>query len=399
MSVRRSTLPCVVAKNPAVPSGEFVMRKQSSRPHRRLSCFFAGFTLIELLVVIAIISVLIALLLPAVQSAREAGRRAQCINNLKQFGLGLHNYLTTNEMFPMGSTLQLYDNLSTANTQFPGEDAWTWNDWSVHAVLLPYMEQNPLYNGINFNYPPVASPIGSGMAATAMLTKIKFFLCPSDGNAGVTNANGFSENSYYGSMGPTTGYVTQSQSSGLFAETVGHAISAVTDGASYSIAFSERLVGSPGQPDHYPGNGMLGVAGGKGTNPAWGIYNALSDLPDMLLVLQTCNAAWQKNLNISTGSQTAGQYWAWGVPGMTLFDTIVPPSSTQYPWNSCRSDCSSGCGTDSSHIVNATSNHPGGCNVLMADSSARFVKSSINMRTWMQLGTISGGEAVSADQY
>jgi prepilin-type N-terminal cleavage/methylation domain-containing protein/prepilin-type processing-associated H-X9-DG protein len=360
---------------------------------RRFSSIFAGFTLIELLVVIAIIAVLIALLLPAVQSAREAGRRAQCINNLKQIGIGLHNYLTSNDTFPMGSTLQLYDNLNN------GTDAWTWNDWSVHAVLLPYMEQNPLYNGINFNYPPFASNIGSAMAGTAVLVKIKSFLCPSDGNAGVTNANGFSTNSYYGSMGPTTGYVSQSQSSGLFAETVGHPMSSLTDGSSYSIAFSERLVGSPSQPDHYPGNGMLGVAGGNSNNPAWNLYNAQTDIPDLMLVLQSCNTAWQKNLNKSSGFQSAGQYWSWGTPGMTLFNTVVPPSSSQYPWNSCRSDCSSGCGTDSSHIVNATSNHPGGCNVLMADSSARFIKSSISIQTWMQLGTIAGGEAVSGDMY
>jgi prepilin-type processing-associated H-X9-DG protein len=305
--------------------------------------------------------------------------------------LGMHNYLTSNERFPMGSTMQLYDNLN-AGDMFP------WNDWSIHAVLLPYMEQNPIYNTINFCYPPFASNIGSGMAMTAVLVKVQSFLCPSDGNAGTSSSNGFSTNSYYGSMGPTTGYLTQSQSSGLFAETVGRPIATLTDGTSNTIAFSERLVGSPGQPDHYPGNGMDGVAPNS-PNPAWGIYNALSDLPDMLLVLQACNAAWQKNTNTSSAYQSAGQYWAWGAPGMTLFNTIVPPSSTQYPWNSCRSDCSSGCGTDSSHIVNATSNHPGGCNCLMADGSTRFIKSSVAMKTWMQLGTISGGEVISSDSY
>jgi prepilin-type N-terminal cleavage/methylation domain-containing protein/prepilin-type processing-associated H-X9-DG protein len=376
------------------------MRQQLSRQCRRVSSVFAAFTLIELLVVIAIISVLIALLLPAVQSAREAGRRAQCVNNLKQLGLGLHNYHTSNDTFPMGSTLQLYDNLNQGpnNSQFPGEDAWTWNNWSIHAVLLPYMEQNPLYNGINFFYPPFASNIGSAQAGTAVLVKIKSFLCPSDGNAGTSNSNGFSTNSYYGSMGPSIGYITQTQSSGLFAEVVGHSIAAITDGTSYSIAFSERLVGVPSQPDHYPGNGMDGV-NSQPNNPAWYLYNAQTDLPDVLLVLSACNAAWQKNTNIDSASQTAGQYWAWGAPGMTLFNTVVPPSSTQYPWNSCRSGCSSGCGTDSSHIVNATSNHPGGCNVTMADGSVRFVKSSLNMRTWMQLGTIAGGEAISSDMY
>jgi prepilin-type N-terminal cleavage/methylation domain-containing protein/prepilin-type processing-associated H-X9-DG protein len=350
----------------------------------------AGFTLIELLVVIAIIAVLIALLLPAVQSAREAGRRAQCINNLKQIGIAMHNYHTAMETFPMGSTMQLYDNLNN------GQDMLPWNDWSIHAVILSYMEQNPIYNSINFYYPPIASTIGSGQAATVLLVRVKSYLCPSDASAGVSFTN-----SYYGSMGTSIGYITQSQSSGLFAERVGHPIAALTDGASNTIAFSERLVGHPEQPDHYPGNGMDNVTAAA-NNPADGIYNALTDLPDTLLFLQACNAAWASpaamNPNTDSCYNSGGQYWAWGAPAMTLFHTIVPPSSPQYPWASCRNDCL-GCGTDSSHIVNALSNHPGGCNVMMADGSVRFVKSSVNIKTWMQLGTIAGGEVVSSDSY
>src|SRR3979411_2635614 len=113
----------------------------SQSPVRR-----SGFTLIELLVVIAIIAVLIALLLPAVQSAREAARRAQCVNNLKQIGLAIHNYHSTHTQFPMGDSLNVQGGTPA--------DLALWNSWSAHGLMLGYMEQQPLYNAINFSFGP-----------------------------------------------------------------------------------------------------------------------------------------------------------------------------------------------------------------------------------------------------
>ncbi len=196
-----------------------------------------GFTLIELLVVIAIIAVLISLLLPAVQSAREAARRAQCVNNLKQIGIALHNYHTAMDSFPPGSSVGPYAMGQTYN----------WNNWSAQALLLGYIEQGTAYNTINFSLAPFANNIDGGggtsaSANTALTVRIKSFLCPSDSKAGTQFTN-----SYQGSMGTTIGYQTQTMSTGLFAETQGHNLRDVLDGTSNTVAFSETVVGDPGR--------------------------------------------------------------------------------------------------------------------------------------------------------
>ncbi len=134
--------------------------------HRR------AFTLIELLVVIAIIGVLIALLLPAVQAAREAARRAQCTNNLKQIGLAMHNYHSAMGSFPLGSILAR----SSVST-------YGGNKWSVHSQLLAFMEQKAIYNALNFSVSP-NNGMGGPMNRTGRITRINTFLCPSDGLAG-----------------------------------------------------------------------------------------------------------------------------------------------------------------------------------------------------------------------
>ena len=134
-----------------------------------------GFTLIELLVVISIIAVLIALLLPAVQSAREAARRAQCVNNLKQIGLGLFNYESANGVFPPGYIDYQNNPIFTPDLDMgPG--------WGWAAMLLPYVEQQPLYNAINFSLGiTVASNPASAANSTAVVVTLGVFQCPSDG--------------------------------------------------------------------------------------------------------------------------------------------------------------------------------------------------------------------------
>ena len=169
-----------------------------------------AFTLIELLVVIAIIAVLIALLLPAVQAAREAAQRAQCTNNLKQIGLAMHNYHQSIDKFPQG--------MSQSAASLPYTAYAGWGEWSAQSMLLPYMEQTPVYNSINFSFDMIYGT-GGAINLTASTTLISSFCCPSDPNVAFGGAPSSSEatyatwgqagfppdiNSYRGSLGTTT---------------------------------------------------------------------------------------------------------------------------------------------------------------------------------------------------
>ena len=359
-----------------------------------------GFTLIELLVVIAIIAVLIALLLPAVQSAREAARRSQCVNNLKQIGLAMHNYHTVYTVFPMGVS-------ASRNTWNAGKcgvgacGAVTWNGWSVHAFLFPYLEATPVYNAINFSFDPLVCS-SQPFQNTAFLTQIPGFLCPTDPYSGKSQSLGFLNN-YCGSIGTTIGVVQNypSQSVGVFSYQSPYGLQDITDGSSNTVAFGESLVGNGGRTANYRGNGVAGLC------YAW-ILDATQNVPQTMATIQMCNSGW--NSAIQSGSPyngtinigvNRGWYWGWGAESMTLINTIIPPSSQQYPWNACRTGCQ-GCGNydmDHAEIANVTSQHPGGANVLFADGHVQFIKSSISLQTWWSLGTRNDGEVFSADSY
>ncbi len=363
-----------------------------------------GFTLIELLVVIAIIAVLIALLLPAVQSAREAARRIQCVNNLKQIGLGLHNYHSANDTFPLGASCT---GLGAGNTIHCG----VWDAFSAQSLLLAYLEQGTIYNALNFSQSSTQFANSTGITV-----KIKSFLCPSDANAGAGSFSGswdvdgdFSNiNSYGASTGTTYVPSDNSQggtsSTGMFSYSYAYGIRSCTDGTSNTVAYGEALVGAPPfQP--VKGNGV----GGSGGQPQWGnlgnppVTDAFSNVPQVMSDLLGCNAAWQSGQIIYN---TRGYLWAMGSTGFSMFNTIVPPSSTQYPWNSCEFIGWGSGGVPSwpnaanaQNFANASSNHPGGANILFSDGSVKFIKSTVAMTVWWSLGTKSGGEVVSADQY
>jgi prepilin-type N-terminal cleavage/methylation domain-containing protein/prepilin-type processing-associated H-X9-DG protein len=354
-----------------------------------------GFTLIELLVVIAIIAVLIALLLPAVQAAREAARRAQCVNNLKQITLAMHNYHQAIGSFPMGS------GVNWVATSATGGYETTWGTWGAFAMMLPFLEQQPLYNASNFWWVPWWQSYnnqwdGSPPNKTVFRTNLNAFMCPSDGlwAQNICNMN------YAGCIGTTTA-VSGAATTGIFAYSTTYNIASVTDGTSNTVAFSEWLVGNetstapiPYRASIDPSGNMVGTQAGT-TN--YGYLDANTNVANVMTDLQYCATQFLSAANID-GDQDKGYSWTTSAPGVVYFNTIVPPTSGQYKFSACRFGCV-GCGADNGNFSNASSNHPGGANVAMCDGSCRFIKSSISMMTWWALGTKANGEVISSDSY
>ena len=352
-----------------------------------------GFTLIELLVVISIISVLIGLLLPAVQAAREAARRASCLNNLKQIGLALANYHESVDRFPQGHS-QAADMPGYSDKMYAGM-----TEWSAQAQMLQYIEGGSLYNTINYSFCGGLN-YGAQCNGTAWRTLVAVFVCPSDSNAGGSapafgTNNTPNTNSYRGSVGTTTlagaatvaGYggcqpdpfhlgaaipPCQPSSTGIFAYWVCYGMADCRDGTSQTVAFSESLVGDLGTvptPRHR-NNSVTGVTA---ATPADVLDASAIPATTLQTALQNCSLAFLSGTNLTNVN---GNRWGWGAVSMTLFQTIVPPNNKNYPWNSCRTSCP-GCTPDDASYSNAQSNHPGGANALFVDGSVRFVKDSI----------------------
>ena len=275
--------------------------------------------------------------------------------------------------------------------------------------MLPYLEQTAIYNAINFSWAGGGSGYYPALAynRTGTNARIAAFLCPSDGEAGKRGSN-----SYYASVGTSVyswwggvdngnhppSWTAIYETCGMFTKYTSYGVRDATDGTSNTVAFSEGLTGGATNDNsrrNIRRNGVTGVslAATSSTNPQ--AFDASANITNVMQGLQTCTVAWQSGSNIT---QNVGQYWSWGDVGMTMFNTIVPPNSTQYQWHSCRNGCG-GCSPDSSTFVNATSNHAGGCEVLFADGGVRFVKGTVNMATWMQIGTKANGEVVSSNQY
>ncbi|AMV39089.1 DUF1559 domain-containing protein [Planctomyces sp. SH-PL62] len=376
-----------------------------------------GFTLIELLVVIAIIAVLIALLLPAVQSAREAARRSQCVNNLKQLGLALHNYESTSGSFPLGGNSAP---ISAGGRCDPvtHDGCYDWGAWSAHSMLLPYIEQRSVYNALNF----MTTARGDGNRevanSTGMMTNIASFLCPSSTpppriTQNRWDANGvvmgfFPGNSYFASAGSTIMWIGWPINSPNGVFNVGgqaFGIRDITDGTSNTVAFGEFRIGDFNDQQ----NSIQDIVGVQWNSVGWpGVPNRNMDAPTANMpagggyltnALQACSQAWISRSagGYGTNGQRSwnGRMWHVGNYGHALGNLLVPPNS-QYPY--CQFYDSNG-DFDSAGINGLSSFHPGGANVCFGDGSVRFLKNSVSWPVLWAIGSRAQGETVSSDSY
>jgi prepilin-type N-terminal cleavage/methylation domain-containing protein/prepilin-type processing-associated H-X9-DG protein len=412
-----------------------------------------GFTLIELLVVIAIIALLISLLLPAVQSAREAARRSQCTNNLRQLGLAFQNYVGTTKALPPAYVAY--------SPGFGGVD--TASDFSVLARLLPYLEETATYNTINFNVASrwggmtntdvIGTPFGSTvdcdtfgvMNATAATTQINVFLCPSDTD--IPNQSAFvltpfgnpQRIGYYNY--PINGGTNPFRSSGVLTggggggelnglvyiprlqlaiqnplgvahpEMAGGSLppvvlqniqgenpldlSSITDGTSHTVVFSEWVRGDGLQP--------RGVG--------WGAQNAKDGLGQIYACSPSCFIGQFANLPNSDyafqqicDNQASGlvQVWTfkgdWWLADKFSYSHSIAPNRRSC-WYSDQGLNSGRPWTGAASLVTASSRHPGGVNAAFCDGSVRLISSTISNATWNALGTRNGGEVISGNAY
>jgi prepilin-type N-terminal cleavage/methylation domain-containing protein/prepilin-type processing-associated H-X9-DG protein len=363
----------------------------SARPTSR-----RGFTLIELLVVIAIIAVLIALLLPAVQAAREAARRAQCTNNLKQLGLALQNYHSTNDVFPGAYPA----------TTIQGAVTSSWGSWGPHALLLPYMEQSTIYAAINFNLPSQGGGGYNGFEAqtSAIALKISAFVCPSAPNpASTLYGRQTPGNSYFASVGSSLvweaafgpGNPLQTRPNGIFMYLGAVGLRDITDGSSNTIALGEWRIGDFDQNKL----GIQDVIAVNGTYIGGSFDTPSNNMPFggtfLQAYLNTCAGLYQSSIGTANNRSWIGEQWAPGMFGRTLGNTLLAPNAT-YP--NCVATTGNG-DFDNAGRFGLSSFHPGGANVAFADGSVRFLKSSTALQTMWALGSISQGEVLSSDSY
>jgi prepilin-type N-terminal cleavage/methylation domain-containing protein len=340
------------------PLGVSMAHASRSRP---------GFTLVELLVVIAIIGILVALLLPAVQAAREAARRMSCANNLKQIGLSLHNYHDVFKAFPPAGLYLIHK---------PGAS------WSAQARLLPYLEQSDLENLINWSLAYDSQPAVAG-------TRVPVYLCPSETNdrsrpdPQPSNPNYAHYPLSFGiNMGTWFVFdpVTQRVGNGLVCVNESTNIASLVDGTSNTLAFGEIKAFSPYLRD---GGVPAGLQIPAPTDPVQVAAFGGGFKPD------SGHTEWIDGRVHQTGFTAT-------FPPNTKVPYVSAGKTWDIDFNSSREGRTTN-GTTYA-VVTSRSYHPGGVNSSAADGSVRFVAQTIDLLTWRSLATRAGGEVVTISQ-
>lgn len=320
----------------------------------------SGFTLVELLVVIAIIGILVGLLLPAVQAAREAARRMQCSNNLKQLALAFHNYHDTHRTFPAYQ-------YNVANT----------NSWQGHGALtmvLPFIEQTALFNNMRFT-----EAFDTGYNNDVGRRKVAAFLCPTDISYPDSNWGG---NNYVVNGGAQVGlYDTNSNSvaGGAFNRSQGSRMGDLSDGTSNVILMSEILKGD---------NNTTSLD--RRRDFTYQLSIATRNFPSQAEV-ETAGVACDSTAQ-GWHQGNAGQFWHGSFPGSVAFNTVAPPN-----WKhvSCCEGGGFGYACDRNGIVPARSLHTGGVQVALADGSIHFLSDGVDFLLWQRLGARGDGNPVT----
>ena len=323
-----------------------------------------GVTLIELLVVIGLVGLLAMMILPAIQSSRESARRSQCVNHLKQIGLGVANFESVNQKLP---SLCMSDDRAQ---YVDGYDALL----SIHYRILPYIEERPLFDSINIHAAAIKKISSDDCFEnrTVRNTRVDKFLCPSDQQVG------YPGNNYRGNLGPYPHRFSHAETPGAGGpfEFMRDAPSTrITDGLSTTVGFSERLQGG-GDDSRFDRSRDFWYAGFQPAHEA-------TATPEQFL--EYCGLAPARPLHTN---MRFGKFWLPGIRPYTVYDHVFPPNP-KIP------DCSSDVlflNPDSFNhaAVSARSNHPGGVHAGFMDGSVRFVKNSVSLSVWRAAATRAG---------
>lgn len=352
-----------------------------------------GFTLIEMMVVITIVGILIALLLPAVQAARETARRVQCANNLKQIGLAMHSYHSTHQVFPIFSV-----------PARGGLDPTYMSIWGPSFLLmaLGHTEAKALYDAFNFD---TSCVMGCPMPKTAGNTTVRnsavrIFLCPSDPSTSRVPAG----TNYAASVGPQfrADAGRNGVGVGMFADSQAWGVSDCRDGTSRTVAVGEVLLGCKTPGMEYPANIYKGNPWPSGSAGGFGLGNdQVMTTPEgranLATYIQKCDTARKA---AGSAMRNAHEFWALGrLYRGAGFTMLLPP-------NSPHADCDMEAGGKrlpprafSGAMTSSRSRHPGGVNMLMADGNVHWIKNSIDQAVWWALGTKAGDEIIDASSY